>query len=256
MLIFDASTLQWILVGFEATIGLLLCIGSKSQPFPQPSWRFGLFILVIASLIAVGQMAPNPVSVTGHLVLLTGMGSFGLLAGIHHLVRTRREVLIAPFSGFLFCVGVGGLMVQTWSDLNQFEQWAGFFSLVTLGGGQTWLVFRGLLIGRLPLAWSQAGMVALQRGNINGDNGAIACFEKGWDADEEHLNPMAYLALHRINLFLEDERAASEWFESLHASGGEEAVAFEWIQAIHEALVQIDPSAVIRLPPLSSSGQE
>ena len=256
MLFIDPNTLQWILVGFEVTIGLLLCIGSKSQPFPQPSRRFGLFILVVASLIGVGQMAPNPVSVSGHLVLLTGIGSFGLLAGIHHLLRTRREVLIAPFSGFLFCVGVGGLMVQTWSDLNQFEQWAGFFSLVVLGGGQTWLVFRGLLIGRLPLAWSQAGMVALQRGQINGVNGAIACFEKGWDADEEHLNPMAYLALHRIHLFVEDEHTANEWHESLLASGGEGAVAFEWIQAIHEALEKIDPTASVKLPSLDTSEQE
>ncbi len=147
-------------------------------------------------------------------------------------------------------------MIQTWSSLNQFEQWAGFFSLVILGGGQTWLVFRGLLIGRLPLAWSQAGMVALQRGQISGDKGAIACFEKGWDAEEEHLNPMAYLALHRIHLFIEDRETAEEWFESLLAVGGEEAVAVEWIQAIHEALKKIDSSDALRLPPLTLSEQE
>lgn len=256
MLAFETSTLQWILISFEAIVGLLLCIGSKSQPFPQPSRRFGLFILSIAFLIAVGQLAPQPVTVTGHLVLLTGIGSFGLLAGIHHLVRTRREVLLAPFSGFFFCVGVGGLMVQTWSNLNQFEQWAGFFSLVMLGGGQTWLVFRGLLIGRLPLAWSQAGMVALQRGQIGGENGAIACFEKGWDAEEEHLNPMAYLALHRIHLFIQDEETANEWLESLLSVGGEDGVAVEWIAAIHAALLRIDPSASTLLPPLNQSEQE
>jgi len=188
--------------------------------------------------------------------LLTGVGSFGLLAGIHHLVRTRREVLLAPFSGFLFCVGVGGLMVQTWDDLNQFEQWSGFVSLVMLGGGQTWLVFRGLLIGRLPLAWSQAGMVALQRGQIDGENGAIACFEKGWDAEEEHLNPMAYLALHRIHLFIEDQSTADEWLDSLISVGGEEAVANEWILAIHDALERIDSSAIHLLPPIRHTEQE
>lgn len=256
MLTFETDTLQWILISFEAVIGLLLFIGSKSQPFPRPSRRFGLFILSVASLAAVGQMAPNPVTVTGHLVLLTAIGSFGLLAGIHHLVRTRREVLLAPFSGFFFCVGVGGLMIQTWESLNQFEQWSGFLSLVMLGGGQTWLVFRGLLIGRLPLAWSQAGMVALQRGQIDGEAGAIACFEKGWDAEEEHLNPMAYLALHRIHLFIEDKSTADEWLESLLSVGGEDAVAIEWIQAIHQALEKIDPSAVSRLPSLGLSEQE
>ncbi len=256
MLAFETNTLQWILICFEAVIGLLLFIGSKSQPFPQPSRRFGLFILSLSSMVAVGQMAPNPVTVTGHLVLLTGVGSFGLLAGIHHLVRTRREVLLAPFSGFFFCAGVGGLMVQTWENLNQFEQWSGFLSLVMLGGGQTWLVFRGLLIGRLPLAWSQAGMVALQRGQIDGENGAIACFEKGWDAEEEHLNPMAYLALHRIHLFIEDESTANDWLESLLSVGGEEAVAIEWIQAIHNALERIDSSASTRLPPIHHFEQE
>ena len=256
MLTFETNTLQWLLIGFEAAIGLLLVLGSKSQPFPQPSRRFGLLILSLTFLVAVGQLAPKPVTVTGHLLFLTGIGSFGLLAGIHHLVRTRREVLIAPFSGFFFCVGVGGLMIQTWASLNQFEQWSGFLALVVLGGGQTWLVFRGLLIGRLPLAWSQAGMVALQRGNISGLDEAISCFEKGWDADEEHLNPMAYLALHRIHLFIGDEATASEWHDSLLDAGGEEAVAIEWVEAIHFALESIDKTASLNLPSLRHKEQE
>ena len=125
-----------------------------------------------------------------------------------------------------------------------------------LGSGQTWLVFRGLLIGRLPLAWSQAGMVALQRGNISGLDGAISCFEKGWDADEEHLNPMAYLALHRIHLFIGDEAVASEWYDSLLDAGGEEAVAIEWIEAIHTALEKIDKTASLNLPSLEQNEQE
>ena len=256
MLTFETNTLQWLLIGFEAAVGFLLVVGSKSQPFPQPSRRFGMLILSLTFLVVVGQMAPKPVTVIGHLVFLTGIGSFGLLAGIHHLVRTRREVLIAPFSGFFFCVGVGGLMIQTWDSLNQFEQWSGFLALVVLGCGQTWLVFRGLLIGRLPLAWSQAGMVALQRGNISGDDGAISCFEKGWDADEEHLNPMAYLALHRIHLFIGDKAAANEWYDSLLDVGGEEAVAVEWIEAIHSALEKIDKESSNRLPSLERNEQE
>ena len=90
------------------------------------------------------------------------------------MLRTRREVLVAPMSGFLFCVGVGGLMIQTWSTLNTIEQWSGFLALVVLSGGQVWLVFRGLLIGRLPLAWSQAGIVALNRGQVSGPHGALS----------------------------------------------------------------------------------
>ena len=116
-------------------------------------------------------------------------------------------------SGFLFCVGVTGLITKTWDELTKFEHWAGFLALVVLAGGQTWLVFRGLLIGRLPLAWSQAGMVALHRGQLHGPHGAIECFEKAWDGDEEHLNPMAYSALYKINLFLEDQQQADHWNE-------------------------------------------
>ncbi len=137
---------------------------------------------------------------TSLLTVTLALGSVGVLVGVHHMVRTRRDVFIAPMSGFLFCIGAAGLMVQTWPELSVLEQWAGFGVLVLLGGGQTWMVFRGLLIGRLPLAWSQAGMVALQRGQLDGPHGAIACFERGWDADEEHLNPMAYVALQRLHL--------------------------------------------------------
>ena len=127
-------------------------------------------------------------------------------------------------------------MVLTWPDLNHLEQWAGFLALVVLGGGQTWMVFRGLLIGRLPLAWSQAGMVALQRGQLEGPQGAIACFEKGWDADEEHLNPMAYIALASIHRFNGDVGQAETWQESFEDAGGQPSVAPAWILALNEAL--------------------
>ncbi|MEJ6562605.1 MAG: hypothetical protein QNL85_02720 [Euryarchaeota archaeon] len=252
MLLLEQESLRWVLIGFEALIGLVLILGSRSQPFPLPSKRFGSLVLSIALLLALGQLAPRPVSVIGHLTVLTAIGSFGLLVGIHHLIRTRREVLIAPFSGFMFCVGVGGLMVTTWKDLNTVEQWSGFLSLVVLGGGQTWLVFRGLLIGRLPLAWSQAGMVALHRGFLGGPDGAISCFEKGWDAEEEHLNPMAYVALHRLNLFIGDDEKAEEWWQALCDVGGEKGVAPEWIVAIHDALIRIDPDAASSLPALNA----
>ena len=131
-------------------------------------------------------------------------------------------------------------MVQTWPSLNTLEQWSGFLLLVLLAGGQTWLVFRGLLIGRLPLSWSQAGMVALERGRLHGSHGAVSCFEKGWDADEEHLNPMAYVALQRIHAFLGDQEQATSWQEAFEDAGGEAAVAPEWIEAVEEALGRIE----------------
>ena len=235
-MILEDSTVVWLLLGFEFVIGIILILGSKNQPFPTPARRFGWFILVVSGLLLLGQSAPNPTSLEGHLAILSVFGAFGLVSGINLMLRTRREVLVAPMSGFMFCVGVTGLITQTWDELNKFEHWAGFLALVVLAGGQTWLVFRGLLIGRLPLAWSQAGMVALHRGQLRGPHGAIECFEKAWDAEEEHLNPMAYSALSKIFQALDEAEKATHWNELFLESGGNESVAIEWLDAIDECL--------------------
>ena len=235
-MILEDSTVVWLLLGFELVIATILILGSKSQPFPTPARRFGWFILVVSGLLLLGQSAPNPTSLEGHLAILSVFGAFGLVSGINLMLRTRREVLVAPMSGFMFCVGVTGLITQTWDELNKFEHWAGFLALVVLAGGQTWLVFRGLLIGRLPLAWSQAGMVALHRGQLRGPHGAIECFEKAWDAEEEHLNPMAYSALSKIFQALDEAEIATHWNELFLESGGNESVAIEWLDAIDECL--------------------
>jgi hypothetical protein len=93
-------------------------------------------------------------------------------------------------------------------------------------------------------------MIALLQGRLTGRNGAIECFEKGWDADEEHLNPMAYVALHRIHLFLGHNDEAGIWKDNLDREGGEAAVAYEYIRAIHDALSDLDALAAEHLPRL------
>lgn len=235
-MIITESIAVWLLLVFDAVIGMVLIFGAKSQPFPTPAKRFGTLILIITGLLLLGQSAPNPTSLEAHLGIISVIGAFGLVSGIHYMLNTRREVLVAPMSGFLFCVGVAGLITKTWDELTKFEHWAGFLALVVLAGGQTWLVFRGLLIGRLPLAWSQAGMVALHRGQLLGSHGAVECFEKAWDGDEEHLNPMAYSALYKINLFLDNQQQANHWRELFLEVGGEKSVAREWLVAIDECL--------------------
>ena len=158
------------------------------------------------------------------------------------MLVTREEVIVAPFAGILFSVSATAIMADQWGSLSSFEEYAAFATIVVIGGCQTWLVFRGLLIGRLPLAWSKAGLVALERGQVSGPHGALECFEKSWDLEEEHLNPMAWLALERIHTFIGNDAEASHWGKRLAESGGEEAVAKEWIEAIETALGRLRPS--------------
>lgn len=231
----------WAVPVFEAVLGLCLILMSPRQPFPRPAKRFGTFLILISLLGLMAEGAPRPMELQAHLIIMTVIGGAALIRGIDNMVNTRREVLVAPFAGLLFCVGCTGLFSLNWQDLSTFEHWAAFFSVLVLGAGQTWLVFRGLLIGRLPLAWSQAGFVELQRGRLHGQHGAIECFEKAWDLEEEHLNPMSQIALEKIHRFLGEDEIANDYQERFLVSGGIETVSEEWINAIEEALEALEP---------------
>ena len=108
----DESSLRWALICFEFLIGGALLYNSKNQPFPQPSSRFGWLLIMLALLILIGQAAPKPMGSNAHFVMLSALGGFGLVAGVYHLARTQRDVLVAPYAGLLFCVGVVGLMLS------------------------------------------------------------------------------------------------------------------------------------------------
>ena len=234
---------NWWFLLLEFAIALTLIFMSDRQPFPGPSKRYGSVLLIIALLLLIGETGPRPTSVQVHLYVLLAYGSVGLLRGVHNMLVTREEVIVAPFAGILFSVSATAIMAGQWDSLTSFEEYAAFATIVVIGGCQTWLVFRGLLIGRLPLAWSKAGLVALERGQVSGPHGALECFEKSWDLEEEHLNPMAWLALERIHTFIGNDAEASHWGRRLAESGGEEAVAKEWIDAIESALSRLRPSS-------------
>tara|TARA_Y100000766_G_C18914294_1_gene610174 strand:+ start:4481 stop:5185 length:705 start_codon:yes stop_codon:yes gene_type:complete len=225
----------WFLI-LEFAVAICLLVLSPRQPFPGPSKRFGNILITLALLLAIGQTAPRPTSVNVHIAILMIFGSFGLVKGVRNMLVTREEVIVAPFAGVLFCVGVTAFMSNQWPELTTSEEIIAFVTIVAIGLGQVWLVFRGLLIGRLPLAWSKAGLFALQKGQISTDRGSIACFEKAWDLEEEHLNPMAWIALSKIHTFLGNTEDANHWEKRLRETGGEDAVAPEWIEAIDEAL--------------------
>lgn len=159
------------------------------------------------------------------------------------MLVSREEVIVAPLAGILFSVSATAIMAEQWDSLSVFEEYAAFATIVVIGGCQTWLVFRGLLIGRLPLAWSKAGLVALERGQVSGAHGALECFEKAWDLEEEHLNPMAWIALQKINSFIGNDAEAEHWSKRLSEAGGEDAVAKEWVSAIEFALNSQQPKS-------------
>ena len=234
---------NWWFLLLEFATALTLIFMSGRQPFPGPSKRYGSILLIIALLLLIGETGPRPTGVQVHLFVLLIYGALGLTRGVHNMLVTRDEVIVAPFAGILFSVSATAMMAEQWGSLTVFEEYAAFATIVVIGGCQTWLVFRGLLIGRLPLAWSKAGLVALERGQVSGPHGALECFEKSWDLEEEHLNPMAWLALHRIHTFLGNDSESEHWKKRLAESGGEDAVAIEWISAIESALNRLRPAS-------------
>ena len=230
----------WWFLTLEFAVALALITMSKWQPFPGPSKRYGYLLLTIAALLLVGETAPRPTGVQVHLIFLLIYGALGLIRGIPNMLNSRDEVVVAPFAGVLFSVSATALMSEQWGTLSVFEEYAAFSTIVVIGACQTWLVFRGLLIGRLPLAWSKAGLVALERGQISGEHGAIECFERAWDLEEEHLNPMAWFALSKINESIGNKKEAEHWSQRMEESGGTDAIAKEWIEAIESAIKKLE----------------
>ena len=218
-------------------VGAILIWMSSRQPFPEISRQFGVSMLIIAAFIMLAGQAPKPLSLQMILIIMAFCGGIGVTIGVRHMSITRKDVIVAPFAGALFGIGSTGLLVLEWDNLtSSFEQIGSFLLICLLGALEVYLVFRGLLIGKLSRSWSQAGLRQLQRGLIEGEKGAISCFERAWDSEEEHLNPMAYLALNRICLHIGNDSEAEMWAERLQEFGGEESVAEEWIQAIEKAI--------------------
>ena len=55
------------------------------------------------------------------------------------------------------------------------------------------------------------------------------------------MNPMAWIALEKINRHLGNNSRADEWQARAAESGGVEAVASEWIDALEQALKALLP---------------
>lgn len=233
----EGGSMELLLIALFALVGVVQIWMSGRQPFPEVSRQFGSAMLLVTVFFLMANQAPHPPSLFFILISMTAAGGIGVVIGVRHLAMTHKDVIVAPFAGALMGVGATGLLVIEWSNFTTiFEQVTSFILICLLGVLEVYLVFRGLLIGKLSRSWSQAGLRQLQRGLIEGEKGALGCFEKAWDIEDEHLNPMAYIALQRIHTHLGNDTEAAEWGERLQEFGGESAVAEEWVGAIESAL--------------------
>lgn len=223
------------------TLGITLVWMSRNQPFPEYSQNFGFLLTIIGGLGFLAHQAEREVGPTIEPLIITLLGGVGVVVGLIHVVRTRMDVLIAPSSGLLLSVGAISLFANEWDKITYFEQISSFVIISILIFLNIYLVFRTLLIGKLPLAWSQSGLRQLRRGVVFGDRGAISCFEKAWDVDEEHLNAMAYSALSLIHTHFGNEEETELWNKRLLELGGQESIDSTWIIEIEKALSNIEP---------------
>ncbi len=194
------------------------------------------------SVLIISEQAPRETSETVPMYFALGLGVLGTLKGSWDMTRTMRDVIVAPFAGGMLCAGSAALLVGWWDEGGTYEHISSFILVSALILMEIYLVFRGLIIGVPGLSWSKAGLRQIQRGLLDGPSGAISCFERSWDADEEWLGAMSHAALIRIYIHLEQEESANNSEKYLEEFGGWEVVDSAWIEAIDSALNSISES--------------
>ncbi|DAC70605.1 MAG TPA: hypothetical protein D7I12_01675 [Candidatus Poseidoniales archaeon] len=215
---------------------------SWHQPFPEISRRYAYLVLMAGSVLIISEQAPRETSETVPMYFALGLGVLGTLKGSWDMTRTIRDVIVAPFAGGMLCAGSAALLVGWWDEGGTYEHISSFILVSALILMEIYLVFRGLIIGVPGLSWSKAGLRQIQRGLLDGPSGAISCFERSWDADEEWLGAMSHAALIRIYIHLEQEESANNSEKYLEEFGGWEVVDSAWIEAIDSALNSISES--------------
>ena len=215
---------------------------SWHQPFPEISRRYAYLVLMAGSVLLISEQAPRETSQTVPMYLALGLGVLGTLKGSWDMTRTMRDVIVAPFAGGMLCAGSAALLVGWWDEGGAYEHISSFILVSALILMEIYLVFKGLIIGVPGLSWSKAGLRQIQRGLLLGPSGAISCFERSWDADEEWLGAMSHAALVRIYLHLEEEESARNSEKYLEEFGGWDVVDSAWINAIDSALNSISES--------------
>lgn len=228
-----------------ALIGGVLLWYSKQQPFPEISGLHGRGWLLIAGLLLIGEQAPTQTADLNQVGALVacGLGGVGVLAGVRHMSVTQRDVVVAPLSGLLLCFGAIAMLASGWEQFSGAEQLGAFLLATLLILGEIYLFFRGMIVGTTGRMWSAAGMRQLERGLLHGPPGAIACFERSWDAENEYIDAMSHAALVRIHAHLRNSRLERTHRERLARLGGEDAVDSTWLKEVEKRLRKLAPTS-------------
>ena len=228
-----------------ALIGGVLLWYSKQQPFPEISGLHGRGWLLLAGLLLIGEQAPTQTTNLNEVgaLLACGLGGVGVLAGVRHMSVTQRDVVVAPLSGLLLCFGDIAMLASGWQQFTEAEQLGAFVLATLLVLGEIYLFFRGMIVGTTGRMWSAAGMRQLERGLLHGPPGAIACFDRSWDAENEYIDAMSHAALVRIHAHLGNRELQRTHRERLARLGGEEAVDSTWLKEVEKRLRKLAPTS-------------
>ncbi len=217
-------------------IGVTALWYGRRQPFPRYARGFATACLLTAGLLLVAASGPRPTEPRVPMVLALGIGMVSTLIGSRLMGQSKRDVVVAPLASILFATGAITLFAGDWTEQSVIQQLAAFVLTSLLVMLSIYLCFRGLVIGVPGIAWSQAGLLQLQRGLIGGPNGAIACFERAWDEEDHFLDAMSQAALCRIHAAAGNEAALESHLVRLRRHGGWSAIEVDWIAAIDSAL--------------------
>ena len=210
---------------------------ARLQPFPEIGRGFATVLLFLTLLSMFTALGGYPFPTIFQASAYAFIGGIGAAVGVQHLARTRRDVLVAPFSSIIFSSSVIAILADQWNSeaslLNHITQ---FILALIVCCLSVYLIFRGLLIGGLQKAWSESGLRQLRRGILDGPRGAISCFEKAWDPMDESLDVMSHAALVLIQEVKAIGDPTGEHKKRLDAMGGWKAVDSTWIEAIRAML--------------------
>ncbi|MDP6906614.1 MAG: hypothetical protein QF440_04280 [Candidatus Thalassarchaeaceae archaeon] len=230
---------MWAWIAFLATTSSTLLWMSRDQPFPEISARWGWIILLISGILAIATQSPRATNEYLAPILSAAIGGLGVVIGVRHSSITKRDVLVAPFAGLWLAVGTITLLTKTWPDYNQTEQITGFILATLVVALETFLFWKGLIIGIQGVTWSQAALRQLDRGLIVGDRGSISMFEKSWDVEESWLDAMSHAALYRIHEHQNNPKLAAKHAQLLERLGGEEVVDSAWLETIDKCIKRL-----------------